>query len=79
MTDISLQPSIEQQFDGIACCFDQKEKKGTYLFWYLDENHRRHPLWRIGSELVSPDGNFCIQLTTEELTYHLKNHHLVPS
>jgi hypothetical protein len=46
ITDISLQPSIEEQFDGISCCFNQAGKQGTYLFWYLDETHKRHALWR---------------------------------
>lgn len=46
LTDISLQPSIEQEFDGISCCFNRCSHSGTYLFWYLDKDHRRHPLWR---------------------------------
>jgi hypothetical protein len=42
----TLYPKIEELFDGIQCCFDRKEKKGTYLFWYLDEERNRYALWR---------------------------------
>lgn len=27
LIDISLQPTIEQEFDGISCCFDRKTQK----------------------------------------------------
>ncbi|MEI6711608.1 MAG: hypothetical protein WCK88_05495 [bacterium] len=27
LTDISMQPSIEQEFNGISCCFDRQTKK----------------------------------------------------
>jgi len=46
ITDVSLQSIIEEQFDGISCCFNRAKKRGTYLFWYLDEEHKRHTLWR---------------------------------
>jgi len=46
LTDIDIQSSIEEVFDGISCCFDRAKHSGTYLFWYLDEHNRRHALWR---------------------------------
>lgn len=46
LTDITLQPRIEEYFNGISCCFDLSNHSGTYLFWYLDEHHKRHALWR---------------------------------
>lgn len=27
LTDMTLQETIEEEFDGISCCFDRKEKK----------------------------------------------------
>lgn len=79
LTDAMLQPSLEVLFDGISCCFNKKEQTGTYLFWYLDEHHRRYALWREGNELVSQDGVFRIKMEQKEYIYHLKNHHLIPS
>jgi len=79
LTDHSIQPTIEQYFNGISCCFDLANKAGTYLFWYLDEDNVRHSLWRDGEELVSTDKSFRVRLEHEELDYHLSHRHLIPS
>ncbi len=79
LTDETLQSSLETVFDGISCCFDREKQTGTYLFWYLDEHHRRHALWREGDELVSQEGIFRIKMDSKEFTYHLTHHHLIPS
>lgn len=79
LTDVSLQPIIEDQFDGISCCFSLKEKRWTYLFWYLDENHHRHALWREDDELVSEGGDVRIKMNAKDLTYFLAHKRLVPS
>lgn len=46
LTDMTLQHRIEEYFNGISCCFELSNHSGTYLFWYLDEHHKRHALWR---------------------------------
>ncbi len=79
ITDQALQPSIEHSFDGISCCFNLSNRSGTYLFWYLDEYHKRHALWREGDELVSMDKSFRIKMISEEYIYHLQHRHLIPS
>lgn len=79
LTDLALQPHIEEAFNGIQCCFNRKNRSGTYLFWYLDEHHHRHALWREWAELVSADPSFRVQMNTEEYLYHLQNNHLIPS
>lgn len=79
LTDLALQSLIEEKFDGIQCCFDLRKKSGTYLFWYLDEYHHRHALWRDGAELVSTDHSFRMQINSDEYIYHLTHGHLIPS
>lgn len=79
LTDMDIQSSIEEAFDGISCCFDQKTKKWTYLFWYLDAEHKRHALWREDDELVSIDKSFRMKMTQEAYKYHFKQNNLIPS
>jgi hypothetical protein len=79
LIDMSMQSKIEEEFDGISCCFNRTNQSGTYLFWYLDEYHRRHALWREWDELVSQDKSFRIQMISEVYRYHLEQRHLVPS
>jgi hypothetical protein len=79
LTNMTLQEAIEEEFDGISCCFDRKAKKWTYLFWYLDKESKRHALWREGNELVSIDNKFRMQMTQETYRYHLERGYLVPS
>ena len=79
VTDEKIQPIIEEYFDGISCCFERKNKKWTYLFWYLDSDNNRHALWREGSELVSVDGSFRVKLNSSSLLLTLRSWVLIPS
>ena len=79
LTNEALQSTIEEQFDGISCCFERKALRGTYFFWYLDENHERHALWRTGSMLCTSDGSINIKMNRECLTEALKTKKLIPS
>lgn len=79
VTDEKIQPMIEEYFDGISCCFERKNKKWTYLFWYLDSENNRHALWRQGNDLVTSDGNFRVKLDTTTLLSALSSWNLIPS
>ena len=79
VTDEKIQPIIEEYFDGISCCFERKNKKWTYLFWYLDSDNNRHALWREGSELVSVDGSFRVKLNSSSLLLTLRSWLHIPS
>jgi hypothetical protein len=79
LTDMDVQSRIEAEFDGISCCFNLSNHAGTYLFWYLDEHHKRHALWREGDELVSTDKCFRMKMTQEAYKYHFEQNHLIPS
>lgn len=79
LTNETLQGTIEEQFDGISCCFERKALRGTYLFWYLDENHERQALWRNGSMLCTSDGAINIKMNRECLVETLKTKKLIPS
>jgi len=46
ITSIEIQSEIEKHFNNIACCFNKKEKVGTYLFWHQDIHGVRQSLWR---------------------------------
>lgn len=79
MTNPLIQPLIEECFDGISCCFNQENKRWTYLFWYLDEENNRHALWHENGTLVTSDKGFQIKLETSALIHHLASWHLIPS
>lgn len=74
-----IHESIEQNFDKISCCFDIKGKKGTYLFWYLDENNHRHALWRKWDSLESETSTVHIRLEKESLLDALQKGYIIPS
>jgi len=78
-TDMDIQSDIEEAFDGISCCFDRKNHSGTYLFWYLDAENKRHALWREDDELVSIDKSFRMKMTPEAYKYHFEQNRLIPS
>ncbi len=74
-----MQTSIEENFDGISCCFNKEKHQGTYLFWYLDENNKRYALWRSNTELRTDDGKIIIPLNQASLILQLKGKRLIPS
>ena len=78
LTDVGMQNSIEEYFNGISCCFNLTKRTWTYLFWYLDDDQIRHPLWREHHELVTAQG-FRMKLSPDDISYHLMKHHLIPS
>ncbi|MCB9806513.1 hypothetical protein H6768_01185 [Candidatus Peribacteria bacterium] len=77
--DISIAPKIEQLFDQISCCFDLKSKRGTYLFWYVDEENMRHSLWRDGKNLSDTTGKYTIELSPDCINHNLKIGKIIPS
>ncbi len=79
MTDIALQPMIEENFDGISCCFDLVKKSWTYLFWYLDKNNNRHSLWSDGGNLMDEKREICIPLKAQSIIQYLLSWSLIPS
>lgn len=79
VTDEKIQPMIEEYFDGISCCFERKNRKWTYLFWYLDKENSRHALWRQGNSLVTSDGIFHMKMDSSSLTSALWSGTLIPS
>ena len=79
ITDVSLQSIIEEQFDGISCCFNRAKKRGTYLFWYLDEEHKRHTLWRKWDALCTEDGSLSIRMNKDDILASLHAGALIPS
>lgn len=79
MTNPLIQPLIEECFDGISCCFNQKNKRWTYLFWYLDEENNRHALWHENGTLVTSNKDVQMKLETSSLISHLSSWHLIPS
>lgn len=74
-----FQETVEREFDTIGWCFDRAKKRGTYLFWHLDSQHRRHALWRQGKILVSEDNQFQIDIKPETILGHLNAGVLIPS
>ncbi len=79
LTDMDLQPLIEERFNGISCCFDLEKKSWTYLFWYIDDHHVRHSLWRKWDELSSNDESFRVKIDSRYLLPELSSWKLIPS
>jgi len=75
----NFQEAIEQEFDTIGWCFDRTKKRGTYLFWHLDDQHRQHALWRKGGKLVSESNDFQIHINPKTIFEHLSTGALIPS
>jgi hypothetical protein len=76
---VNWQSEIEKLFNGIGCCFDIKSKHGTYLFWHLDANGKRQPLWRSGDRLITDDGAFNIKIDANIIAEYLQSKTLIPS
>lgn len=79
LTNTNIQSVIEENFNGISCCFDRRQRRWTYLFWYLDDKNMRHALWRENDALVTSDGAFRCSMNQEEYVVHLANYRLIPS
>ncbi len=79
MTNIAIQPMIEEYFNGISCCFERNNKRWTYLFWHLDEKNNRHALWREWNKLVCANWSFQVQLDSPSILYALNSESLIPS
>ena len=71
------QEKIESLFDGISCCFDIKEQKWSYLFWYKNEHHARCALWRKKDMLVG--GGIQLPLQKETILEYIQSWCLIPS
>ncbi len=70
---------IDTYFDGISCCFELSKKHGTYLFWYLDDENKRHALWRDGNTLKDVNSRYIIELSPSTISAHLGSGKLIPS
>jgi hypothetical protein len=74
-----MHTAIEKNFDGISCCFDLKNRRWTYLFWYLDKYNKRHALWREGTTLISDSCDVKIILDQENILNALQKKNIIPS
>lgn len=70
--------AFETCFNGVTGAFLAEKKHGTLLVWALREGERM-ALWRSGNELVSEDGTYRIELTTECLRAAFIQKKLLPS
>ncbi len=78
--DPTLEPMLNQYFEGIMGAFSRSGKYGTYLFWALPKGGKyRIQLWKQGNRLVSDDGSYSLELTKENLRRALENNELIPS
>ncbi len=69
-----------KHFNGIIGAHETKKKKGTHLFWYIDETeHLRKQLWVNGENLITADGTTIIPLRPSEIGAGLQRFELMPS
>ncbi len=78
LTDTAWHDSFEQFFDGCVGAFSSSDKKGTFLFWALQDGERKS-LERKSGALVSRDGRYMVELTSKALVQALIRHELIPS
>lgn len=79
LCDPSSESLLQELFTGLEGSFDERERRGSYLFWALPPGQKyRLQLWRQGNELVTDDGSYRVALTPEALRRALLAHELIP-
>lgn len=69
-----------KHFDGVTGAHETEKKKGTHLFWYIDETeHVRKQLWMKGEHLATEDGTTIIPLRPDDIGAALQGFKLMPS
>lgn len=67
-------------FEGIQGAHNTKEKKGSHLFWYIDEkSEKRFQLFVKENNLETLDGKISIPLAKEALKKNLLEYRLLPT
>lgn len=79
ITDAAFRARVLERFEGIQGCWNRKEGKGTYFFWYRKDNNRPAPLWLVGDSLVSDDSSFVLPLEREAIITALEEQRILPS
>jgi len=78
--DNTFHALIMKNFEGIQGAFSLKEKSGTFLFWALPPGQKyRQQLWKKDNTLITNDGSYKVELTTEAISQEIIDKHLIPS
>lgn len=73
----TFRASILQRFEGLAGCWDEKNKKGTNFFWHR-RNNRHEALFVHGGELRNEDASFSVPLEENAIISALKSQDIIP-
>ncbi len=69
-----------EAFNGVTGAHTQEIKKGSVIFWYIDETENtRKALWLQDNALVTEDRSISISLDKDTLHAHLENRTLMPT
>lgn len=78
--DSAYQESLLKKFDNIMGGFTLDGKLGTYLFWALPSDKKyRQQLWKEGNTLTTPDGQYRVNMTPEDISQAMMKGELIPS
>lgn len=78
LSDEKTRSLFVEYFDGIQGAFSTKEKKGTHLFWGV-ENSVRVSLFVEGNTLVTGDGRVFLELTQDQIHTALVSKRIIPA
>ncbi|MDP3941570.1 MAG: hypothetical protein Q8Q49_04660 [bacterium] len=71
---------LPKYFEAITGAFSLQNRTGSYLFWALPKDQKyRMQLFKVGKELVTPDGSYRVSLSPESIGLALREKELIPS
>ena len=74
-----LREKVLKEFEEVTGCWDEKNQKGTYFFWYRDKNREAERMYLKDDFLVAQKSGFKVKLEKTELIKLIEEKIIIPN